>query len=154
MRSKLEPRWPGALPALSPRLPITIRPAPSSCAATLSSSSAVAPSRLMQKLAAHEFVVIGEMAPPAGGAADQAILDAAVLKDDGASAVLIGQTSSPRAQVSPTSLAVLVQQRVPNLEAILTVATWEKSVMSLQADLLGAYAFGVRHVRPVSPLNA
>jgi len=110
------------------------------------SSSAVIPSRLMQKLAAREFVVIGEMAPPAGGAADQAILDAAVLKDDGASAVLIGQTSSPRAQVSPTSLAVLVQQRVPNLEAILTVATWEKSVMSLQADLLGAYAFGVRHV--------
>jgi homocysteine S-methyltransferase len=35
---------------------------------------------------------------------------------------------------------------VPDLEAILTVATWEKSVMSLQADLLGAYAFGVRHV--------
>src|SRR5688572_3153786 len=99
------------------------------------SSSAVAPSRLMQKLAAHDFVVIGEMAPPAGGAADQAILDAAVLKDDGASAVLIGQTSSPRAQVSPTSLAVLVQQRVADLEAILTVATWEKSVMSLQADL-------------------
>jgi homocysteine S-methyltransferase len=32
------------------------------------------------------------------------------------------------------------------MEAILTVATWEKSVMSLQADLLGAYAFGVRHV--------
>jgi homocysteine S-methyltransferase len=109
-------------------------------------SSSVTPSRLMQRLASHEFVVIGEMAPPAGGAADQAILDAAVLKDDGASAVLIGQTSSPRAQVSPTSLAVLVQQRVPNLEAILTVATWEKSVMSLQADLLGAYAFGVRHV--------
>ena len=29
---------------------------------------------------------------------------------------------------------------------MLTVATWEKSVMALQADLLGAYAFGVRHV--------
>jgi homocysteine S-methyltransferase len=108
--------------------------------------ASVAPSELMRRLAAHEFVVIGEMAAPAGGAADQAVLDAAVLKDEGASAVLIGQTSSPRAQVSPTSLAVLVQQRVPGLEAVLTVATWEKSVMSLQADLLGAYAFGVRHV--------
>jgi homocysteine S-methyltransferase len=106
----------------------------------------VAPSRLMQRLAAHEFVVIGEMGPPPGGAADQAVLDAAILKEEGASAVLIASPSSPRAQVSPTSLAVLLQQRVEGLEAILTVATWEKSVMSLQADLLGAYAFGVRHV--------
>jgi hypothetical protein len=38
------------------------------------------------------------------------------------------------------------EQRVEGLEAVLTVATWEKSVMALQADLLGAYAFGVRHV--------
>ena len=60
--------------------------------------------------------------------------------------MLISPPSSPRAQVSPTSLAVLVQQRVEGLEAVLTVATWEKSVMALQADLLGAYAFGVRHV--------
>ncbi len=111
-----------------------------------SAGGAVAPSRLMQKLAAKEFVVIGELGPPTGGGVDQAVQDAEVLQDEGATAVLIGTTSSPRAQVSPTSLAVLVQQRVPSLEAILTVATWEKSVMALQADLLGAYAFGVRHV--------
>jgi homocysteine S-methyltransferase len=104
------------------------------------------PSRLMQKLASKQFAIIGELGPPTGGGVDQAVRDAELLQDEGASAVLIGTTSSPRAQVSPTSLAVLVQQRVPSLEAILTVATWEKSVMSLQADLLGAYAFGVRHV--------
>jgi homocysteine S-methyltransferase len=39
-----------------------------------------------------------------------------------------------------------VQQRVPGLEAILTATTWEKSLMVLQADLLGAHAFGVRSV--------
>jgi methionine synthase / methylenetetrahydrofolate reductase (NADH) len=107
---------------------------------------AIGPSRLMQKLAAKEFVVIGELGPPTGGGVDEAVRDAEILRDEGASAVLIGTPSSARAQVSPTSLAVLVQQRVEGLEAILTVATWEKSVMSLQADLLGAYAFGVRHV--------
>ena len=106
----------------------------------------VAPSLLMQRLVSREFVVIGEMGPPPGGAADQAVLDATILREEGAGAVLIASPSSPRAQVSPTSLAVLLQQRVPGLEAILTVATWEKSVMSLQADLLGAHAFGVRHV--------
>ena len=114
--------------------------------ATGTMGTEVAPSRLMQRLAAHDFVVVGELAPPTGGAADQAIVDAGVLREEGVSAVLIGSPTSPRAQVSPTSLAVLLQQRVEGLEAILTVATWEKSVMSLQADLLGAYAFGVRHV--------
>jgi homocysteine S-methyltransferase len=113
---------------------------------TSSAGEAVEPSRLMQRLAAKDFVVIGELGPPTGGGVDQAVQDAELLQEEGATAVLIGTTSSPRAQVSPTSLAVLVQQRVPDLEAILTVATWEKSVMSLQADLLGAYAFGVRHV--------
>jgi homocysteine S-methyltransferase len=104
------------------------------------------PSRILDRLAAGTFVVVGELAPPTGGAADRVIRDAALLKGAGCDAVLIGSTNSPRAQVSPTSLAVLVQQNVPELEAILTVATWERSVMALQADLLGAYAFGVRHV--------
>jgi homocysteine S-methyltransferase len=109
-------------------------------------ASDVAPSRLTQSLASKRFVVITELAPPTGGAADQAVRDAALLKEQGCDAVLISSPTSARAQVSPASLAVLMQQRVEGLEALLTVATWEKSVMSLQADLLGAYAFGVRHV--------
>ena len=100
----------------------------------------------MQSLASKRFVVIGELGPPTGGAADQAVRDAAQLRDDGCDAVVIASPTSARAQVSPASLAVLMQQRVEGLEAVLTVATWEKSVMSLQADLLGACAFGVRHV--------
>ncbi len=109
-------------------------------------ASQIAPSRLMQRLSAKEFVVIGELGAPTGGGADEVVQDAGRLKQEGATAVLIPPPSSPRAQVSPTSLAVLLQQRVEDLEAVLTVATWEKSVMSLQADLLGAYAFGVRHL--------
>ena len=109
-------------------------------------ASAPGPSQLMTGLQSGRFVVLGELTPPSGGAADQAVRDAALLKEAGCDAILIAPPSSPRAQVSPTSLAVLVQQRVPELEAVLTVATWEKSAMSLQADLLGAYAFGVRHV--------
>jgi homocysteine S-methyltransferase len=103
-------------------------------------------SGLTEALAGKGFIVIGELPQPTGGAADQALRDAARMQDDGCDAVMISPPSSPRAQVSPTSLAVLVQQRVEGLEAVLTVATWEKSVMALQADLLGAYAFGVRHV--------
>lgn len=104
------------------------------------------PSRLLERLAARRFVKVGEIAPPAGGAAEQVIQEATLLRAAGCDAVLIGPPSSARAQVSPASLAVLVQQQVEGLEAILTVTTWEKSVMALQADLLGAHAFGVRHV--------
>ena len=122
------------------------RSASSTGAAPDAGISDVAPSRLTQSLASNRFVVIGELAPPTGGAADQAVRDGAQLKDEGADAVIIASPTSARAQVSPASLAVLMQQRVEGLEAVLTVATWEKSVMALQADLLGAYAFGVRHV--------
>ncbi len=105
-----------------------------------------AESSLMEKLESGTFVVVAELAPPPGGAADQAVRSAALLKEAGCDAVLVSPPNSPRAQVSPTSIAVLAQQRVQDLETILTVATWEKSVMGLQADLLGAYAFGIRNV--------
>lgn len=139
-----------ALVAAVKGLPPPARRAASSPAASGSGSGAAAAtaptSHLMGCLARGEFVTVAELAPPAGGAAEQAVRDAAILKAAGCEAVLVPPPTSPRAQVSPTSLAVLLQQRVEGLEAVLTVATWEKSVMALQADLLGAYAFGVRHV--------
>jgi methionine synthase / methylenetetrahydrofolate reductase (NADH) len=135
-----------AVKGLRPAARRSVRTAASSTAAAEAPDKQAPPSRLMQSLASKRFVVIGEMGPPTGGTADQAVLDAAQMQASGCDAVLITPPSSARAQVSPTSLAILVQQRVERLDAILTVATWEKSVMALQADLLGAYAFGVRHV--------
>jgi methionine synthase / methylenetetrahydrofolate reductase (NADH) len=135
-----------AVKGLRPATPRRAASKASAPGAPEATGSPVAPSRFMQRLAEKQFVVVGELGAPTGGGADQAIQDAGLLKEEGATAVLIASPNSPRAQVSPTSLAVLLQQRVEGMEAILTVATWEKSVMSLQADLLGAYAFGVRHV--------
>jgi homocysteine S-methyltransferase len=106
----------------------------------------LAPSRVLSRLKSHQFLTIAELSPPTGGTAERAVSDAAMLKKAGCDGVLIGAASGPRPQVSPASLAILVQQRVRGLEALLTVFTWEKSLMTLQADLLGAYAFGVRHV--------
>lgn len=135
-----------AVKDLRPPIRRPVRPAAPTSGAARPDEPELAPSRLAEGLAAGRFVVVGELALPTGGATDRAVRDAALLKESGCDAVLIGPPTSARAQVSPTSLAVLVQQRVPGLEAILTVSTWEKSVMALQADLLGAYAFGVRHV--------
>jgi 5,10-methylenetetrahydrofolate reductase len=87
-----------------------------------------------------------ELPSPAGADAERAVNDALELEAAGCSAIVVAPVGSARAQVSPASLALLVQQRVPGLEAILTATTWEKSLMVLQADLLGAHAFGIRSI--------
>lgn len=107
---------------------------------------AIGSSPLAAQLATGTFVLACELPPPVGGDADLAVQDAADLKEAGCTAVVVGPVGSARAQVSPASLALLVQQRVPGLEAVLTATTWEKSLMVLQADLLGAHAFGVRAI--------
>jgi methionine synthase / methylenetetrahydrofolate reductase (NADH) len=92
------------------------------------------------------LVVACELPPPHGADAQKAVSDAELLKAGGCHAVVVGPVGSTRVQASPASIALLVQQRVPGLEVILTATTWEKSLMVLQADLLGTYAFGIRHV--------
>jgi homocysteine S-methyltransferase len=93
-----------------------------------------------------QLLVACELPPPMGADAQRAVTDAELLKSAGCHAVVVGPVGSTRVQASPASIALLVQQRVPGLEVILTATTWEKSLMVLQADLLGTYAFGIRHV--------
>jgi homocysteine S-methyltransferase len=87
-----------------------------------------------------------ELPPPPGAEAERAVADAQLVQAAGCQAIVVGPVGSTRVQASPASIALLVQQRVPGLEVILTATTWEKSLMVLQADLLGTYAFGIRHV--------
>src|SRR5579859_6926727 len=104
------------------------------------------PNQLLDRAAAGEFVLACELPPPVGAEAGRAVPDAELLKAAGCHAVIVGPVDTTRAHISPASIALLVQQRVPDLEVILTATTWEKSLMVLQADLLGTYAFGIRHV--------
>jgi homocysteine S-methyltransferase len=106
----------------------------------------VAANPLLERAAAGELVVACELPPPSGAEVERAVADARLLQAAGSHAVVVGPVGSTRAQISPASVALLVQQRVPRLEVILTATTWEKSLMVLQADLLGTYAFGIRHV--------
>ena len=101
---------------------------------------------LLDRAAGGELVLVCELPTPVGAEAGRAVEDAALLKEAGCHAVIVGPVGSTRAHMSPASIALLVQQRVPDLEVILTATTWEKSLMVLQADLLGTYAFGIRHV--------
>jgi methionine synthase / methylenetetrahydrofolate reductase(NADPH) len=124
-----------------------------SAAAPRRSVPAVAPSgsgggpseTLSERLAGGEFVVAARIAPPLGGAADEAADQAEALRERGIGAFFIESRQSPRAQLSSIDLAFQLQQRA-DVETIATVTTWDKTIMALQADLLGANALGIRNV--------
>src|SRR5579864_4440365 len=103
-------------------------------------------SPLFETVARGDLIVACELPPPRGADVEGAVSDAQLLRAAGCHAVVVGPVGTTRAQASPASVALLVQQRVPGLEVVLTATTWEKSLMVLQADLLGTYAFGIRHV--------
>ncbi len=98
-----------------------------------------------ERVAAGEFVVVAGIAPPLGGSADEAADEAARLRERGIDAFFISSRQSPRAQLSSIDLAFHLHQRV-QVETIATVTTWDKSIMTLQADLLGANALGLRNI--------
>jgi homocysteine S-methyltransferase len=109
-------------------------------------TNSVATDPLLNRAASGVLIIACELSPPAGAEVESTVADAELLKSGGCHAVVVGPVGSTRAHVSPGSIALLVQQRVPDLEVILTATTWEKSLMVLQADLLGTYAFGIRTV--------
>ena len=100
---------------------------------------------LSERLAGGEFVVAAEIAPPLGGAADEAADQATALRERGIGTFFISSRQSPRAQLSSLDLAFQLQQR-DDVETIATVTTWDKTIMALQADLLGANALGIRNI--------
>jgi methionine synthase / methylenetetrahydrofolate reductase(NADPH) len=117
-------------------------------AASRSPAPPVAPTQggaLSERLAAGRFVVAAGIAPPVGGAADEAADQAAALHERGIDTFFVASRQSPRAQLSSIDLAFQLQQRA-DIETIATVTTWDKTIMALQADLLGANALGIRNV--------
>jgi methionine synthase / methylenetetrahydrofolate reductase(NADPH) len=90
-------------------------------------------------------VVAAGITPPLGGTADEAADQTAELRERGIDTFFVASRPSPRAQLSSIDLAFQLQQRA-DIETIATVTTWDKTIMALQADLLGANALGIRNV--------
>lgn len=102
-------------------------------------------SGLSERLADGGFVVAAQITAPLGGAIDEAADQTAALRERGIGAFFIASRPSPRAQLSSIDLAIQLQQRA-DVETIATVTTWDKTIMALQADLLGANALGIRNI--------
>ena len=102
-------------------------------------------SRLGARLAAGEFVSMVEIVPPKGTGAAKEIEGARFLKSVGIDLINIPESPRAAARMSAQALAILIQQQV-GVEVVLHYVCRDRNVLSMQSDLLGAAAIGVRNM--------
>jgi methionine synthase / methylenetetrahydrofolate reductase(NADPH) len=90
-------------------------------------------------------VAIVELTAPLTGDAGQTLTTAAELAGLGVDLICFAATRTSRAHVSAIDLAVHLHQSA-GLDTIASVTTWDRTIMALQADLLGAHALGLRRI--------
>ncbi len=101
--------------------------------------------QLLQKLNAGKFVISVEVDPPRGFNAEKQIEGARHAKSMGADAINVADSPMARVRMGALSLCVQIQQQV-GIETIVHFTTRDRSLMGLQADLIGARALGVRNI--------
>jgi homocysteine S-methyltransferase len=112
---------------------------PAHTAAGASSSS------LATRLASPEFVIAAEIAAPDDGAVRLGTDTVIAVREQGVGLFAITAPENPRAHRDSLGMALHLQQHA-GVEAIVTMTTWNKTIMTLQADLLGAHALGIRKI--------
>ena len=98
---------------------------------------------LADQLAGRAFIIAAAIA--SGGRPAEAVQAAAVLQAQGAGVFAIQPAQSARTHSDSLDLALHLQQQA-GVETIATLTTWDKTIMTLQAELLGAHALGIRNV--------
>jgi homocysteine S-methyltransferase len=91
------------------------------------------------------FLVAAELAPPAPGETAAMVEGARALRGVGVDTVVVAASRAPRARVNTINLAVHLSDHV-GVDPIVAVPTWDRTIMALQADLLGASVLGVRRI--------
>jgi methionine synthase I (cobalamin-dependent)/5,10-methylenetetrahydrofolate reductase len=90
-------------------------------------------------------IVAVELTTPVTGDAGETLELARDLVAAGADFLSIAPARTSRAQISAVDLALHLHQRT-GAETIASVTTWDRTIMALQADLLGAHALGLRRI--------
>ncbi len=117
----------------------------SSPGAGVTDEEAPEPTGLLRKIKAGQFVVSVEVDPPRGFSAAKMLEGARIAQEHGADAVNVADSPMARVRMGALALCVLIQQQV-GIETILHLTTRDRSLMGLQADLIGAHALGVRNI--------
>lgn len=102
-------------------------------------------SALGAKLAAGEFVTSVEITPPRGFVLEAAVAGARKCKEAGVDAVNLPDGPRASARISPFAAAIAIQQKV-GIETVLHCCCRDKSMIGLQADLLGCAGMGIHNL--------
>jgi methionine synthase / methylenetetrahydrofolate reductase(NADPH) len=104
----------------------------------------VAEETAAQEDAAYGDVVV-ELVPPAAGDVEETLDVVRDLQECGVGHFSVVASRHARAQVNPIDLALHLHQRL-GVDTTAGVTTWDRTIMALQADLLGAHTLGVRRI--------
>ncbi|MGH7320685.1 MAG: bifunctional homocysteine S-methyltransferase/methylenetetrahydrofolate reductase, partial [Candidatus Rokuibacteriota bacterium] len=107
--------------------------------------SRIEPTRLATRLAAQDFLVTVELDPPRGHSIEKLVQGAKLLAERGVEVVDINDGSLGRVRMAVLPTAMLVQQAT-GLDINLHFTCRDRNLMGIQADLLGAYALGIRNI--------
>ncbi|WAM33556.1 bifunctional homocysteine S-methyltransferase/methylenetetrahydrofolate reductase [Caldicellulosiruptor morganii] len=102
------------------------------------------PSELSQKLG-KKFVFTVEISPPKGIELEKTKEGVRLLKEAGADTVNIADSPMARVRISPIALAHILKEDL-GMESILHFTCRDRNLISLQSELLGAAALGVKNV--------
>ena len=121
-------------------------------AAQLRASGVAAPaisteqkSRLAAKLARGQFVTMVDMIPPRGHEYHDAVERAKYLKAHDVDAITVTDAPRSSARMSGLSLALLLEKSTA-IESLVHYACGDRNLLGMQADLLGAYALGLKNL--------
>jgi methionine synthase I (cobalamin-dependent)/5,10-methylenetetrahydrofolate reductase len=102
-------------------------------------------SRLGQRVARSEFITMVEIVPPKGTSATKEIEGARYLKSVGIECINIPDSPRASARMGNLALALLILQAV-GVEVLPHYTCRDRNVLSIQSDLLGAAALGLRNM--------
>ncbi len=102
-------------------------------------------SQLGRKLAEGRFVTLVEILPPRGSDASRELKSAAFFEQQGADAINIPDGPRANARMSNQALAVMMRARLA-IEPVLHYCCRDRNVISMQSDLLGGDALGLRNL--------
>ncbi len=102
-------------------------------------------SKLGLKLAHGEFIKIVEMIPPIGHDYAEAIEKARYLQAHQIDAINVPDAPRGSARMSAISLAILLEKST-EIQSLAHYTCRDKNLLVMQADLLGAYALGIRNL--------
>ncbi len=102
-------------------------------------------SRLSAKIAAGEFVTSVELNPPKGIDTTKVMAGARYLKEQGVDAINIPDGARASARMGPMFLALMMEKEI-GIETILHYCCRDRNLLGMQADLLGAWAIGLRNI--------